>query len=262
MYKQLLATAALTALLNIPAQSQPVAFEVASIRPIGDTVHIAGMSIPRAKFSIDHAHSSEPLPGIAGNNYSVQNVTLTDLVIDAYNVRLDQISGAPKWATPDGDMYEIRAKAAGEMPPTSDQIRRMLQSLLADRFELKLHRETKNLSVYDLTIGKSGSKLKEISAELPPGTLSATAPGVPERFIADMLAGFLDHPVVDKTGLTGKRYKLDWDQTDLLAERRQGFKPPPSIFSAVQDQLGLKLELKNGPAEVLVIDHAAKPSEN
>jgi uncharacterized protein (TIGR03435 family) len=74
---------------------------------------------------------------------------------------------------------------------------------------------------------------------------------------------YLDHPLVDKTGLTGSNYQFDWDQTELSEELKQGQRAPaPSIFSSVLNQLGLKLELKNAPAEILVIDHAEKPSAN
>jgi hypothetical protein len=234
----------------------PLAFEVATIKPLGDTIRVGARMIPRAQFHYVHEIPANPIRGIAGNRFTVPYSTLTDLIIDAYNVRLDQISGAPKWATPDGDMYQINAKAEGDATPTSDQVRLMLRALLADRFQLKLRHETKALPVYELTIAKNGPKMKE----LPAGTKQPNTGTW--RGLLLTISIVLDHPLVDKAGLTGTNYQFDWDNTDMAEDLKQGLKPPPSIFSAVQDQLGLKLELKNAPAEILVIDHAEKPSAN
>ena len=140
----------------------PLAFEVATIKPLGDTIPVGARTVPRAQFHYEHPKSSEPLRRITGNRFALPYSTLVDLIIDAYNVRIDQISGAPRWATQDGDMYQINAKAEGEGTPTSDQVRLMLQALLTDRFQLRLHHEIKNLPVYELTIGKNGPKIKEL----------------------------------------------------------------------------------------------------
>jgi uncharacterized protein (TIGR03435 family) len=241
--------------LRAQFQTAAPAFEVATIKPLGENINLGGRTIARANLFFQHP-PAEPLHGISGNRFSTEITDLTDLMVDAYNVRRDQISGAPRWGTPDGDLYEVTAKAEGEGTLTSDQARLMLQKMLADRFQLKLHRETKTLPVYELTIGKNGPKIKEV----PAGTTlpkNAAAKGL----LLAIISNYLDYPLVDKTGLTGANYQFDMDFTELLEEVRQG-KPAPSIFGAVQDQLGLKLEKANAATEILVIDHAEKPSEN
>jgi uncharacterized protein (TIGR03435 family) len=244
---------------RVCGQSQPatpLAFEVATIKPLGDIIAIGGRSVPRANLRYDHP-PADPLHGVSGNRYSMEIATLTDLTVDAYNVRRDQISGAPGWAGPEGDVYEVNAKAEGQGTLTSDQARQMLQTLLADRFQLKIHRETKNLPAYELTVAKDGPKIKEVPEGVKPSASSAT-----KGLLLAIISNYLDYPLVDKTGLTGERYQVDWDLAEPLEELRQGLKPAPSIFGVVQLQLGLKLEKKSSPTEVLVIDHAEKPSAN
>jgi uncharacterized protein (TIGR03435 family) len=231
------------------------AFEVATIKPLGDNVNFGGRTVARANLFFQHP-PADPLHGIKGNRFSTDITTLTDLMVDAYNVRRDQISGAPPWATPDGDLFEVTAIAGSPDALTSDQARLMLQTLLAERFQLRLHRETKNRPAYELTIGKNGPKIKEVPAGKPLPK-NAAAKGL----LLGIISSYLDYPLVDKTGLTGANYQFDMDFTGLLEEVRQG-KPAPSIFGAVQDQLGLKLEKTNAPTEILVVDHAEKPSGN
>jgi uncharacterized protein (TIGR03435 family) len=238
------------------AQTQ-LAFEVATIKPLGDTISVGARTVPRAQFHYEHPKSTEPLRRITGNRFALPYSTLTDLIIDAYNVRIDQISGQPKWATQDGDMYQINAKAEGDGTPTSDQVRLMLQSLLADRFELKLHHETRSLPAYELTIAKNGPKIKE----LPEGN-KLPSNSARKALLVSLISGFLDHPLVDKTGLAEANYQFDWDTKELIGEITPGTLLAPSIFSSVQEQLGLKLDLKSAPVDFLVIDHAEKPSEN
>jgi uncharacterized protein (TIGR03435 family) len=239
-----------------PQTEPPLAFEVATIKPLGDTIAIGGRSVSRANLRYDHP-PTDPLHGIGGNRFSTEIATLTDLMVDAYNVRRDQISGAQSWATPDGDVYEVNAKAEGVGTLTSDQARRMLQTLLADRFQLRIHRETKNLPAYELTVAKNGPKIKEVPEGAKTQANSAT-----KGLLLAIISNYLDCPLVDKTGLTGERYQVDWDLAEPLEELRRGLKPAPSIFGVVQNQLGLKLEKKSSPTEVLVIDHTEKPSGN
>jgi bla regulator protein BlaR1 len=256
---RVVAALAILAVVALPmrAQSQATtpAFEVATIKPLGENINLGGRTVARANLFFQHP-PAEPLHGISGNRFSIEITDLTDLMVDAYNVRRDQISGAPRWGTPDGDLYEVTAKAESGGTLTSDQARLMLQKMLADRFHLTLHRETKTLPVYELTIGKNGPKIKEVPAGTPLPK-NAAAKGL----LLGIISNYLDYPLVDKTGLTGANYQFDMDFTELLEEVRRG-KPAPSIFGAVQDQLGLKLEKTNAPTEILVIDHAEKPSEN
>jgi bla regulator protein BlaR1 len=191
--------------------------------------------------------------------------TVPSLIMDAYNVRPDQFTGLPDWAN-DSDKYQINAKAEGEQTLTPDQARLMLQTLLADRFQLRLHHETRNLPVYELTIAKSGLKLKL--------TPERTADSQTDQWwLILMIEAYLDYPVVDKTGLTGfiPSDALKWDDAKLREEvQRPAGLPPgvpyrglaPSIFHEVEAQFGLSLKKVNPPSDFLVIDHVERPSKN
>ena len=170
----------------------------------------------------------------------------------------------PAWAAPGGNYYDIEANAPGESAPPPDQIRLMLQVLLAGRFQLKLHRNSKELPVYNLVIGKNGPKLKAIPADSP---RVVTTPPMWRSSIEQLdstIARFLDRPLIDKTGLAGAfEYTLNLGQLDLdRAGDPAGFATGVPISTAVQEQLGLKLESTRERVEILVVDHAEKPSEN
>ena len=152
----------------------------------------------------------------------------------------------------------------------------MLQTLLADRFKLLVHRETKELDVYSLVIGKNGPKLQEAKEEERTGATPVVGPlGLRWTFLkmpmagglVNFLANTLDSPVLDKTELKGF-YDFKLEYTDPRFQRPgsggtpQSLDAPPDLFGALQEQLGLKLEKKKGPGEVLVVDHAEKASEN
>ncbi len=185
----------------------------------------------------------------------------------AYELEGYQLVGGPKWM--DDDRYDIEARAGGESAPTSAQVQLMLQSLLADRFQLKFHRETKQLPEYELVVGKSGPKLKASAPESVKSlsfgdsgsvTVLTVSKGSMDQLAKQLGNSGLGRPVLDKTGLTGEYdYELRWSAepggTDL-ADR------PPSVVTAIQEQLGLKLESIKGPVETFVIDHAEKPSQN
>ena len=208
------------------------------------------------------------LGNISGNRFTMRIATVPSLIMDAYNVRVDQFTGLPNWAS-DSNMYEISAKTPGEGTATPDQVRLMLQALLADRFQLKLHHEVKNLTVYELTIAKSGAKL-----ELFP---DRTAEHRNTWGLVPMSIGiFLDYPLVDKTDLTGffdTNYAPKWDAAKLGEEIRQarpasltpgmafhGF--APSIFHEVEAEYGLTLKKVSVPTDFLVIEHVERPSAN
>jgi uncharacterized protein (TIGR03435 family) len=251
----LIAATSLLTLVGAPQASDKPSFEVASIRRL-ETVNVGGGAV-----SASHIHLVQldkpggPLRGVSGNRFSIEFATLTNLVILANDLRNFQVSGGPSWAQEGGDVYSVNAKAEGDATPTSDQVRRMLQSLLADRFQLKLHKEVKDFPVYDLVVGKNGPKLKESDKKW-------AVPGPAMTMITGIIANFTDRPVIDKTGLTAQNYEFNWNQDDLLEELKAGGKPAPSIFRAVEEQLGLKLEPAKEPMDVLVIDHAERPTEN
>jgi uncharacterized protein (TIGR03435 family) len=230
------------------------------------------------------------------DGYFANNVSLKMLIQGAYGIREDLISGAPSWT--DSARFDIDAKVAGSdvealKKLTPEQRRLMLQPLLADRFKLKVHTETKELPVYELVLAKGGSKLKEATpgdtyangikgpdgvgrgGMMRVGRGQLTAQAVPMSNLANMLSTQLHRTVLDKTGLTGK-YDLELNWTpDPGAEPM--FKGPdsgqhssdtaqdssgPTIFTALQEQLGLKLQSARGPVETIVIDHVEMPSEN
>jgi uncharacterized protein (TIGR03435 family) len=236
-------------------------FEVASIRPNPDH----GINMPDGKrFHVtSRGHPVTPpasLSGISGNRFTEQAATLSDLIMDAYRLREFQIAGGPRWVRFDGDAFDIQAKAEGDGQPTSEQVRLMLQTLLATRFRLKFHFEKRDAPVYQLVIAKSGSKMKQAAF----GPDGKPPKGATYMVVLDnMVAQFLDRPLVDKTGLEGY-FLTKWDQSELISEKRQtgGTQAAPSVFRTVQEQLGLELKATKSPFDTLVIDSVDKPSEN
>lgn len=259
----------------------PLTFDVASIKP-------SAPGTPGVMIQMQ-----------PGGGARMTNVSLRMLIAQAFDVRDFQISGGPGWMG--SDRFDITAKTAGSADASSEppdprkltddqrktlqeQMRERLQGLLKDRFGLVSHRETRDAPVYALLVGKNGSKLKEAKEDeqfrgrmsLRPGGLSGTA--VKLQFLSAVLSDRLGRPVLDKTGLTGN-YDFDLTWTPTTGEGfgpfgppgppPPGFTPPPppdpngpSIFTAVQEQLGLRLESQKGPVEMVVIDMAEKPSEN
>jgi uncharacterized protein (TIGR03435 family) len=239
---------------GLAAQSRPAprAFEVASIRP-----HTG--PVPR----IDIA--------TAGPRLEIEAYFLFQLVMEAYNVKNYQISLAPnvRWSD---TRYDVLAKAQGEGAPTREEFREMLRTLLADRFNLKLHRETKEMQVYALVVGKNGPKLKLSAPDANPmgrvmvngRNYEITRPKADMDAVVDAIRNaFLDRPVVDRTSLT-VTYDLKLTYTPDTQANRRG-EPDPndiSIFTAVREQLGLALEPQRAAVEMLVIDRVEQPSEN
>jgi uncharacterized protein (TIGR03435 family) len=205
--------------------------------------------------------------GIHGATFSQTAVTLRDLIQGAYDLRTDQISGGPSWM--ESDRYDIAAKGEGEVPIAKGQLPKMLQALLSDRFQLKVHRETRETPVFELVVGKNGSKLTEVAVDATGGSMTRglntgvmhteTAKGTMED-LARQISLTAGRPVIDKTGLKGfYKYTLDWLSANQPPDPNLAI---PSIFTAVQEQLGLKLESVKAPVEMLIVDHAEKPSEN
>jgi uncharacterized protein (TIGR03435 family) len=198
---------------------------------------------------------------------TMRNVTLSACIQWAYSVRDYQVSG-PGWLTE--DRYDITAKAVGAVP--DDQLRLMLQALLAERFQLTLHRQTKELQSYALVVGKNGPKLKESTSEGATNIqrsrqgLGVTVERATMAQLAEALSQVLRVPVFDNTGLTG-RYDATLDVMAYIPLDVKPGDPPPDLISiaitALQDLLGLKLEARKTPVEILTIDHAERaPTEN
>ncbi len=237
-------------------------FEVASIKPA------------------DPAAAGRFIRMQSANRFAAKNHTLKTLIAAAYNLNPRAISGAP--ALIDSDRYDILAKTPGEVRPNLDEQMAMLRKLLADRFKLTFHRESKEMSIYALTVAKNGPRLKEstmspeASPEGPPPLIFVVSPQLirlPGRsatmaeLASVMQRAALDHPVVDRTGLS-KRYDFDLefapDETQFGGAFSRSTDDPTKLdlSAAMQQQLGLRLEATKGPVDVLVVDHAERPSEN
>jgi uncharacterized protein (TIGR03435 family) len=211
----------------------------------------------------------------------ISNVMLELLIREVYGIQSYQIVGAPEWVSQ--EEYDISARIDEAETRrlrmlTKEQARAerrlMLQALLADRFQLAVHRETKEGQVYALVVAKNGPKFKEATPPTPPGMPIdmggglLTFRGESIATLARLMAQVIGRPVLDRTGLTGKyAFTLKWtpDEFDLPASATQAdgsSTEPTSIFTVIQDQLGLKLESTKGPVEYLVIDHVSRPSPN
>lgn len=204
-----------------------------------------------------------------------KNFTLKLLIAAAYDLNPKTISGGPEWVG--SEHFDIVAVTPGDVRPTRNEQMTMLRGLLAERFKLAFHREAKEFSIYELQVAKGGAKLKAspAQADVPP----VVGPGVvyPQKiempgrnasiadFVAVMQRAILDRPVVDKTGLKG-RYDFDlvWapDETQFGGEVpvASADAPSPPLFTAIQAQMGLRLEATRGPVQALVVDTAARPS--
>ena len=216
--------------------------------------------------------------GVRGSHFNTVNTTLMDLITFAYGVQQKQVLGAPDWVG--SEKWDIEAQPDVPGAPNPQQLRTMLQKLLADRFQLGFHTDKKELSAYLLTVGKDGAKMtKSDSKDALPGLffrgISPVVLTVQNATMVDfaelLQQAVLDRPVVDQTGLQGKwNFLLKWT-ADESQFSGMGLKvPPPSdaadapppLFTAVQEQTGLKLDAGKAPVEVLVLDKLEKPSAN
>jgi uncharacterized protein (TIGR03435 family) len=243
---------ALIVLLACVAVAQPApppqAFEVASIRPNPGPWHVL----------VGYSSS--------GTRLTLEGYYVTSLIMEAYNLKGYEVSYTP----PAMEVYDIAAKAEGDGNPTRAEFRPMLQTLLADRFKLKFHREMRELSVYALVVGKNGPRFKESAPDAPAlgnhtvkgrNQTAILSQATMESVAREIGNNGVDRPVLDKTGLTGK-YDVKLEATP---EFRINNNPQPediSVFDAVQNQLGLRLEPQKAMIEVLVVDHIEKPSAN
>lgn len=214
----------------------------------------------------------------ADSRFRTVNLSLKDLLQFAYDLPDSQILGGPSWLTT--TMFDIDAKSGPAidaqlhaLPPAQARTRKrlMVQALIARRFQLAAHHETRQLPVYALVVARAGHKLK------PSASTGTTLDASPSRLhivggddtialLARALAQILGRVVVNNTGLSG-RYdlKLAWTPDDApnpVAAGASDSNAPPGIFTALQQQLGLKLESTRGPVPILVLDHAEPPSPN
>jgi uncharacterized protein (TIGR03435 family) len=247
---------------------------------------LAQPTTPRPKFDAFEVATIKPIdPDAKAGRYIIMQgthrfvekaYTLKLLIAAAYDLNPRTISGGPAWI--ESEHYDIVAVTPGEVRPTHDEQMSMLRSLLADRFQLTFHREQKVFSIYELTVAKNGPKLKASTAspDDPPALISTVYPQrivMPARnaTMSDlarlMQRAILDRPVVDKTGLSGRYdFDLEWapDETQFGGEVPVAPADAPSapLFSAIQQQLGLRLEATRGRVAALVVDKAEQPSAN
>lgn len=245
------------------ASAKAPAFEVATIKPV------------------EHDAKSGRYIVMQGTNRFVEkDYTLKLLIAAAYDLNPKAISGGPAWM--ESDHFDILALTPGDKRPGHDEQMAMLRTLLADRFQLTFHRESKEFSIYALEIAKGGAKIgtglreSKATATDPPQLISTVYPQklvLPARnatmadFVSLLQRAVLDRPVVDKTGLTGRYdFDLEWapDETQFGGEvpvAPTDAQSPP-FFTAIEQELGLKLEATRGPIEALVVDRAEQPSAN
>lgn len=229
------------------------------------------------KLSTGNEQSSGIRPAPGGQRYEARNCTIKMMIEVAYRVKAEQIVGGPGWL--DTDRFDMEAKA--EKPSSVDELHVMLMNMLAERLQLKFHRERRELSIYALTVDKSGARLKphqaanggdpwidETLEKFPHERLTATS--VTMDYFAFRLSQFMDRPVVDLTNLPGG-YDFNLEFTrDLppgfpVGAKINGVEPDtsgPTVFAALRNQLGLELKAQKGLADVIVVEHAEKPTEN
>ena len=249
-----------------PAPPTPMAananlvFDVATIKPSNPAT--PGQSI---------------LVGRGGSNlFTTTNTTLNDLITFAYGIQVRQIVGGPSWL--ESDRVDITAKPEAPGVPNATQLRTMLKKLLAERFALAFHSEKREMPAYIITVGKDGPKLtKNESGGILPG-FGGRGPGAigvrnstMVEFAEFLQARLLDRPVVDQTGVTGRfdftlEFRPDGSQAGPPGGPAPQLPPEvearPDLFTAIQEQIGLKLESSRAPVEAYVIDKVQKPSEN
>ena len=241
----------------MPKDAVPV-FEVATIKPSRPGAQGRGLTM-------------------RGRNVVTINTPVSFLMSFVYGMHPEQIVGGPSWF--ESDNFDITGQPDIEGVPNEQQIRHMVEKLLADRLKLTFHREKRELSVYALVVGKAGSKLtkNDTNPDGLPG-LGFRAPGVMfvvnatmTNFAATMQMAVLDRPVVDQTGLAGRYdFNLTWtpDETQFkgmglrVPPPADNANAPPGLFTAIQEQTGLKFESTKTPVEVLVVDRIEKPTEN
>ncbi|HXE06643.1 MAG TPA: TIGR03435 family protein [Acidobacteriaceae bacterium] len=237
--------------------AKPLEFDVISVKPMGP-----------GSCSLDGGGIRPLADGI-----SASCVPLAFVVESAYRLLdQDRIVDLPKWAQSESLMYSFEARVSGEdarayaMLSREDQVR-MLQQVLTDRFQMKAHMETREVAAFDLVIAKGGPKLKEPAAGEPSqsaffgaGNGDIKWANAPLTNLKFLLGDEVGKPVMDKTGLTGKYdFRLEFTPAARAATDDSG---RPSVFTALEEQLGLKLVPAKEPVEVLVIDSIEQPAAN
>ncbi len=249
--------------LGLWAQPQPantpLAFEVASVKPStsGSNGFSGGCHGIDSKYGASRADAAPPL-----GRCVIRDARLSHLVFMAFELpSMQALKSGPDWVAIGAERFDVEAKAEDPAKTTEDQLLKMLQTLLADRFKMKFHRETREVQGFALIVAKNGPKLQEDKDETVEsrltGSMKANPPTVNARrysmpMLADLLSQVGQGPVADETGLKSfYDFKLTWDDAN-----------GPSIFTALTEQLGLKFESRKVPLSMFVIDAAQRPTAN
>jgi uncharacterized protein (TIGR03435 family) len=248
--------AAALALGQAPSGGQ---FDVVSIKP-----------------SAPDAHNNFMIRSFPGGSLRMIGVPLRMMIMDAYGVKVFQVSGGPDWIRT--ARWDLEAKAdgfEGRIPRTQEDA--MMQAAMADRFQLRIHRETKRMPVYALRVDKNRPKLAPHTGQdhgIRSSYGSFTVKQGTVGSLADAISRDLGRVVIDRTGLKGDYdYTLQWTPEPGEGGPESIGLPPappephpttngPSLFTALREQLGLRLVAEKGPVQIIVIDSVAKPSEN
>jgi uncharacterized protein (TIGR03435 family) len=232
-----------------------------SVRLLLAVICCASFALAQSAFEVTSVKPSPPdQPGMGmrmdPGRVILNNATLRYAILLAFRIEEYQLVGGPKWL--DADHYEIEGKCADASSPKEKMA--MVQALLADRFQLKYHRETREVAGYVLVPAKTGLKIKKSEATDDASSSSSGAHMVSGKNettgeLASQLAGVLHRPVIDETGSKDHfDFRLSWEQV--------GDDPAPSVFSLIQEQLGIRMEARRVPIELLIIDSAEKPAAN
>jgi uncharacterized protein (TIGR03435 family) len=214
---------------------------------------------------------------LQGRHLVARNFTVEGLITLAYNLHPKQLTGGPEWLTT--DHFDMDVLPDHEGLPSLEQARGIVRKLLADRFGLKFHEDTKELSVYVLSVAKGGPKFTKSASDPssppglggPPGRMMVRNASMEE--FAEVMQGTLDRPVVDQTGLKDRYdFQFRWTPDESQyggrvpppssGDNTPAADAPPPLFTAIQEQVGLKLDAMKAPAKVMVIESVEKPSAN
>jgi uncharacterized protein (TIGR03435 family) len=262
------------------AAGQTVSPATNAAKPAADAggAHIATQSAPEFEVATikpsDPARCCDRTFNEYGRRLQSLNTNLKWMIQWAYSVQPNQIVGGPAWV--DVDRYDVAGELDGTAVPANLQWRAAVQKLLADRFQLQFHHETREMPAYALVVAKGGSKLvKDDDDTMPEATGFGGSPGhtmngfgrnvTISQFFGELQRLATDLPIVDRTGLTGTfKIQLSFTREDLQSVGMTVLpdNAAPNIFDALQQQLGLKLEKVKAQVDVLVIDHAEPPSAN
>jgi uncharacterized protein (TIGR03435 family) len=240
------------------AADAPTTFEVATIKP-------------------SNPDFQGKLFTVKGREVLTLGTTLSDLITFAYNVHTRQVTGGPPWM--ESDKYDVTGRPLAEGTPNDRQLREMIRTLLEDRFKLAIRRDKRDMQAYAITVGNTPPKLARNETN-PNGLPSLLFKGLGmlpvvnatmSDFARVMQTAVLDRPVVDRTGLQGRfDFTLNWtpDESQFrsmgvrVPPPPQDGSGPPGLFTAIQEQLGLRLESVTAPVEIIVIDRVERPSDN